>query len=155
MVVKFFNENKISRQLSKNIEVCGGDWLFHFTGRDERMPGLKILFFDSIKYDNEKINDIDDDIWGIKISFKREYWEHFYKNTGKFKMILELMFYNKDNGFRKGYEMFRMPTLLKSQKIYKIHSSDILNENIYNLMVKIINFEDTVNMCIRFKVKNY
>ena len=155
MVLKFFKENETSKQLAKNIQVGTDDWLFHFTGRDERMPGLRILFLNSIKYRDEKINHIETDIWGIKLSFKREYWEHLYKNTGRFKMIFELMLYNKNNGMRREYEMFRIPTLLKDQTIYKIRDNDILNKNIYNVMIKIINIEDTVNMCIRFRVKNY
>ena len=75
MPLKFFKKNINSKKFAKDVGVGEDDWLFHFTGRDERLPGLKILFLDSIKYDEEKINDVDSDIWGVKLSFERESWE--------------------------------------------------------------------------------
>ena len=155
MTVTFFKENESSKKFAKDLEVGTDDWLFHFTGRDETMPGLRVLFLDSIRYRDEKINDVDTDIWSIKLSFKREHWEHLYKNSGRFNMVFELMLYNKKNGRRREYDLFKMPTLSKDQTIYRICDSNIINENIYNVEVKVVDFDDTVNMCIRFKVSPY
>ena len=152
MPLKFFKKNINSKKFAKDVGVGEDDWLFHFTGRDERLPGLKILFLDSIKYDEEKINDVDSDIWGVKLSFERESWEALYKKTGEFSTIFEMMLYDKNTGRRRDYELFRMPTMLKDQTMYEICNKNVLNKKIYNIWVKVIKIEDRVNMCVRFKI---
>tara|TARA_Y100000389_G_scaffold188670_1_gene211521 strand:+ start:455 stop:916 length:462 start_codon:yes stop_codon:yes gene_type:complete len=152
MPVKFFEKNSNFKKFAKDIGVGEDDWLFHFTGRDERLPGLKILFLDSIGYKEEKINDVDSDIWGVKLSFERESWETLYKKTGEFSTVFEIMLYDKSSGRRRDYELFRMPSMLKDKTMYEICNKNVLNENIYNIWVKVIKIEDRVNMCFRFKI---
>ena len=152
MSIKFFRKTINSKKFAKDIGVGEDDWLFHFTGRNERFPRLKILFFDSIRYNEEKINHVDSDIWGVKLSFERDSWEALNKKTGEFSTIFEMMLYDKNTGRRRDYQLFRMPTMLKDQTMYKICEKNVLNENIYNIWVKVIKIENRVNMCIRFKI---
>ena len=66
--------------------------------------------------------------------------------------VFEIMLYDKSSGRRRDYELFRMPSMLKDKTMYEICNKNVLNENIYNIWVKVIKIEDRVNMCFRFKI---
>lgn len=151
MAIKIYDQTAISKKFMREIGFDKDTWIFNFTGRDERLPKLKIVLLNSVRYKNQKINYLEKGLYGVKILFTRENWEILYKKSGEFKLIFELKLYNKNTGRHKDFELFRMPVMLKNTDIYKIGQKDIINEYITNAAIKVIKMPEQVAMCIRFK----
>jgi len=151
MPIKIYQQTQTSKKFMREFGFDKDTWIFNFTGRDERLPKLKIGLLNSVRYEDQKINHLEKGLYGVKLLFTRENWENLYKKSGEFKLIFELKLYNKDTGRHKDFELFRMPVILKDTKIYKIGQKDIINECICNTTIKVIKMPEQVAMCIRFK----
>ena len=151
MAIKIYDQTAVSKKFMREIGFDKDTWIFNFTGRDIRLSKLKIILLNSVRYENQKINYLEEGLYGVKILFTRENWEILYKKSGEFKLIFELKLYNKNTGRHKDIELFRMPVMLKNTDIYKIDQKDIINDYITNAAIKVIKMPEKVAMCIRFK----
>tara|TARA_B100001093_G_scaffold409340_1_gene398347 strand:+ start:30 stop:494 length:465 start_codon:yes stop_codon:yes gene_type:complete len=149
--LRFSEGDATSKEFFK---ISGGNedsWLFNVTGRVEEHPTLKINLLSTIRYNFQKINKVEEDLWGIKIVLDRRNWEELYSCSGRYRLIFEVMMYNKYTGRRESVEFFRMPQFLKDKSIYKISKKDIINDAFYDINVKVVVGPEDVNLYIRFR----
>mgnify|MGYP001213029636 CR=1 FL=1 len=152
MALKLYKKTPESVKFMKELGEQNDEWLFNFTGRDERFPKLKINFLRTVEYNMQKINGLEKGLWGVKIIFTREQWETMYKKSGECQLVMEVLNYNKNICQKNDCELFRLPVILKDINLYKIKSKDILNDKICNINIKIIKCPEYVYFCVRFKM---
>ena len=149
--LRFSEGDAISKDFLK---ISGGNedpWLFNFTGRVKEHPKLKINLLTTVRYKFQKINKVEEGLWGIKIVLDRTNWYELYSRSHEYRLIFEVMMYNKYTGGRKSVEFFRMPTFSKDKSIYKISEGDIINDAFYDINVKVVFEPEDVNLYIRFR----